>query len=81
MQLALSLILIFGIVAGAQAWRSQTRRMRWRSLIFDESPTGMSVRDHGRRRDSRARRRRLVTTVGCSALGMATGLMLSLLFH
>jgi hypothetical protein len=81
MQLALSLMMILGVAAGAMAWRGQTRRMRWRSLIFDESPTGVSVRDHGRRQHSRARLRRLATTVGCSALGMTAGLMLSLLFH
>lgn len=73
-------MVVLGIVGGALAWRSQTRRMRWRSLIFDESPTGVSVRDHHRRRLSRARLRRFATTAGWSALGVTAGLVISLIF-
>jgi hypothetical protein len=80
MQLTLSLMVGLGIVAGALAWRSQTRRMRWRSLIFDESPTGVSVKDYHRRRISRARVRRFATTAGCAVLGVAAGLLISLFF-
>jgi hypothetical protein len=78
MQLALGLMATLGFVGGALAWRNQTKRMRWRSLIFDESPSGVSVRDHHRRRISRARLSRLGATAGCSALGVTVGLVVSL---
>jgi hypothetical protein len=78
MQLGLGLMLALGLVGGLLAWRGQTRRMRWRSPTFDESPTGMSPQAYRQRRNVRARVKRLVVTATWSLVGMLGGLLLAL---
>lgn len=79
MQLSSGLALALGLAAGLLAWR-QTRRMRWRSPMFDESPAGMSPRVWPQRRMSRAWMKRVALTATWSVVGMLAGLTLALAF-
>ena len=78
---AMGLAILLGSVTGAWSWRSQTRRMRWRSVLFDKSPAGMTEQRFKRHRRVRATMRRAIMTALWGAAGASAGLALAWLWR
>ena len=72
------LMALFGVLGAVIGWRSQNRRMRWRSFL-DGAPGGMTAEDFERRRMRRARVRRFVVTALCAVAGVAVGALIAIL--
>lgn len=76
MTVGVGLVLLFGALGAAIGWRTQSRRMRWHSLL-DGTPGGMEKEVFERRRGRVARIRRLVVTVLYATVGIATGTLVA----
>jgi hypothetical protein len=72
----LGLMALCGVVGAVIGWRSQSKRMRWRSFL-DGAPGGMSMEEFERRRMRMARVRRFVVTVLYAIAGLVVGALVA----
>jgi hypothetical protein len=69
MSFGVGLTLLLGTLGAIIGWRSQSKRMRWRSFL-DKAPGGMTMEEYEQRRARMARVRRLIITALCAGAGV-----------